>query len=102
MVKVAVRVLTIAALATLAPPLFGEEDFPLVGTALHRWAISGGHSPKSRASRPICDVAFLHKACANIACRALTRTPSGTGCKLQRNRIALEESDGLRRHVAGN
>ena len=32
MVKVAVRVLTIAALATLATSLLGEEDFPLVGT----------------------------------------------------------------------
>jgi hypothetical protein len=31
-IKVAVRVLTIAALATLATRLLGEDDFPLVGT----------------------------------------------------------------------
>ena len=41
MVKVAVRVLTIAALATLATPLLAEEDFPLVGTYTENQACKG-------------------------------------------------------------
>ena len=44
MVKVAVRVLTIAALATLATSLLGEEDFPLVGTYTENQACKGDGS----------------------------------------------------------
>jgi hypothetical protein len=43
-VKVAVRVLTIAALATLATSLLGEEDFPLVGTYTENQACKGDGS----------------------------------------------------------
>lgn len=44
MIKVAVRVLTIAALATLATPLLGEDDFPLVGTYTENQACKGDGS----------------------------------------------------------
>ena len=44
MIKIAVRVLTIAALATLATPLLGEEDFPLVGTYTENQVCKGDGS----------------------------------------------------------
>ena len=44
MIKVVVRVLTIAALMTLATPLLGEEDFPLVGTYTENQACKGDGS----------------------------------------------------------
>jgi len=43
-IKVAVRVLTIAALATLATPLLGEDDFLLVGTYTENQACKGDGS----------------------------------------------------------
>ena len=66
MIKVAVRVLTIAALATLATPLLGEDDFPLVGTYTENQACKGDGSDsgvsrvKITASRHRFGVRALH------------------------------------------
>ncbi len=44
MIAVAARVLGIVALATLATPVLGEEDFPLVGTYTENQACKGDSS----------------------------------------------------------
>src|SRR5947209_1483105 len=43
-IRVAARMLGIIALATLATPLFGEDDFPLVGTYTENQACKGDGS----------------------------------------------------------
>ena len=43
MIKVAGRVLSLVALAALATPVHGEDDFPLVGTYTENHASERGH-----------------------------------------------------------
>ena len=69
MIRVAGRVLSIVALVTLATPVLGEDDFPLVGTYTENQACKGDGSDAgvSRVKITVRDIDSVFGLCTILS-----------------------------------
>ena len=67
MIKGAATALSIVALATLATPVLGEDDFPLVGTYTENQACAGADATVSRVKITLKDIDSVFGLCTILS-----------------------------------